>query len=53
VIVSTFSDICLFAEHTFRVLDKELIQGAFVLGNPETEGLLLSSARRLVMFSLA
>jgi hypothetical protein len=38
-----FSDICLFAEHTFIVLGKELIQGEFVVGNPHTEGLQFSS----------
>jgi hypothetical protein len=29
---------CLPAEHTFIVLDKELIEGEFSPGNPHTEG---------------
>lgn len=35
---------CLFAEHTFIVLDKELIEGEFVPGNPHIEGSFLCSA---------
>ncbi|KQK23156.1 hypothetical protein BRADI_1g71575v3 [Brachypodium distachyon] len=32
-------DNCLLAEHTFIVLDKELIEGEFASGNPHTEAM--------------